>query len=98
MARQEHQGLTIHHHVWDRAVMSPCGRIQQQRHQAYDQFLKDKDTGDQGYALASLLSWLTVVGCVCHDLSNALRWSVTSFFDDRACMRSLWVVFESLKN
>ena len=97
MARQNFESIAIHHHVWDRAIVRPCERHQLQRHAAYDSMLEDElDAGEA--MLSKLLSWVTVVGCVAHDLSNSLRWSITSFLDDTEKMRACWVVMESLRN
>ena len=43
MARESHrQAVTISHHIWDRAVVEPCGRHARSRHAAYDLFLEEE--------------------------------------------------------
>ena len=98
MARESHRhAITISHHIWDRAVKMPCGRHARCRHSAYDLFLEDA-VGEEEALLASLMSWVAVVGCACHDLHNALRWSVVEYLDNVATMRNCLIVLESLRN
>ena len=48
--------------------------------------------------MRDLQTWHTCVGCCCHDVHNALKWSVMEYVSDKNIMRSAWIVLESLRS
>lgn len=98
MARQSpRDAITISHHVFDRALKESCGRLQMQRHRAFDEF-EEAEHGPEHARLSSLRSWCVTVGCSAHDVHNAFRWSIMAFVGDPAVMRKCWVVLQSLRS
>ena len=45
---------------------------------------------EQTGAHSSLLHWHTYVGCVCHDLHNALKWSMSAEFQDTDMLKKIY--------
>ena len=92
-----HQGLLVEFHKYDRALKSACGRLHRQMHLA----LEDKADEDLHPGLSYrlyLTHWQFCEGCFAHDCHNGLKWSVLNFTRDKDCMRSSYLVHESLRH
>jgi hypothetical protein len=92
-----HEGILVSVCIWDRAVFSACKRRQQQRAEAYR--IHTEAVSGEGVAhMQWLLHWQVFSPCRAHDCHNALKWSTQLQVSDRATMRSVWIVLESLRN
>ena len=91
-----HEGISITHHTYDRAVFTAMRRRLLQRQVAMDNYLIDQDE-DTGVPW-SLKTWTLVTACCAHDVHNALKWAVLQYFSDKSVMRDTWCVHASLRN
>ena len=91
-----HLGPLITHGVWDRAIKSPCARLQLQRAAAWR--LHHSNFDEDEASSAWLWHWVTSAGCAAHDFTNALRWANLQFFGSRQLMKRMWIVVEALRS
>ena len=92
-----HASLLVSHHCWDRTVCSANDRKQRQLHRAHYEHMLAQDASGTAQ-LQWLLSWYTCTGCMLHDVQNSLKWSILSYVQDKATMRSCFIACESLRN
>lgn len=91
-----HQGLVIEFHKYDRAVKSALGRLHLQFSMAWDDQQYESRHPGEAHRL-HLLHWFFCEACAAHDTHNGLKWSVLNFTKDKECMRSSFLVHESLR-
>lgn len=91
-----HQGICVQHHSADRAAFEALDRCFRQRHQAYYTPSIGPELGE-GALLLELTDWIVGTGCCCHDLQNALKWSLASLWTGQE-IQDLHIVIEALRN
>ena len=92
-----HRGLAVHHYCWDRAVYSPLERRVKQLHMHVAKQLAVSDASIDGKFLY-LTNWIFASGCCNHDAHNALKWAMANQEPSPDCLKSLFIVMESLRN
>jgi hypothetical protein len=92
-----HSGLCISFHKYDRAIQTPLDRL----HRKFQAALDDKSSEDlhlgQSYRLW-ITNWWFCVGCFAHDCHGGLKWSILNFTKDKECMRSTFLLYETLRH
>lgn len=92
-----HRGLCVVFHKFDRAVQQPMARLFRKFTAAWeDRFSQENDAG-LSYRLY-LTNWYLSTGCFAHDCHGGLKWSILNFSSDKECMRSCFLVHESLRH
>jgi hypothetical protein len=86
----------VHHHVYDRAILTSVARKQKALHVAR-QFNEDAILPEGDARLRWLLSLFTSAGCVVHDSHNALKWAVFQRSTELDTVRHLFVCVESIR-
>lgn len=96
LRRTGHRGISVQHHAADRAAFDAIDRCFRQRHQAYYTPRLGPDLGEEA-PLLELTDWILSTACCCHDLQNALKWSLSSLWTGQD-IQDLHVCMESLRN
>ena len=80
--------LVISHYCFDRAVMAPVSRRMMQWHRG----------GLPGAAHSDRVEDLTLcTGCACHDVQNALKWSLSAYLSGGALSLEILAVLSGLR-
>ena len=91
-----HVGLCIEFHKYDRALMVALGRLHRQLQVCLDDDQEERLSAGEARRLY-LLHWFSVRGCAAHDAHNGLKWSVLNYSRDKDCMRSAYILHQSLR-
>ena len=91
-----HVGLCIEFHKYDRALMSALGRLHRQLQVCLDDDQEERLSAGEARRLY-LLHWLFCEGCAAHDAHNGLKWSVLNYCRDKDCLRSAYILHQSLR-
>lgn len=92
-----HQGLCIIFHKYDRALQTSLDRMHRQFQAALDDRTAEQEHEGRSYRLW-LTNWFFCVGCFAHDCHGGLKWAIASFAKDKDCMRSAFILHESLRH
>ena len=88
--------LVVHHHVYDRAILSSLVRKRKALRMA--RTLREDAILLEGEArLRVLLSLVTSAGCVLHDSHNALKWAALQRITEPDTVRHLFVCIGSVR-
>ena len=96
LRKLEHQGICISHFAADRAVFGAMLRKFKQLREVYYSEAFGVGASEQG-RFRYLLDWVVGTPCCCHDLQNALKWSLESV-GDSGLVDDLHIIMESLRN
>jgi hypothetical protein len=91
-----HEHIFLFFGVWDRAVAKPMKRLTRQYYSGQHEHNRTRFSEGRAHRLLST-TWLCFVGCINHDVRNALKWGSMQY-SDRDTLRKSFVVLESLRN
>ena len=93
-----HQGISVSHYCFDRALFSSLDRLMRQRHVLYHKVAAAGGASTGLDALSDLTDWVVSTGCANHDAQNALKWGLASLDCGEEVTKKLHIVIESLRN
>jgi hypothetical protein len=81
----------------DRALRSSLEHIMQMHHKFIDEEISSCLPPGEA-SLLRLLHWQVHTGRVCHDVHDAMKWSMLRSFSDQEVLKSAYITVESLRN
>lgn len=92
-----HEGISIAHYAFDRAIFSALCRRMAQRHELFHKEEEAKGA-PQTLVPKRLLDWRLGTGCAMHDAQNGLKWALAPYVESGDTIRDLHIAIESLRN
>ena len=92
-----HIDIQIIHHVYDRAVKSSIEKLILKHHKFQMQQLMQEEGASKSF-LADLLTWHSIVGCVNHDVHNALKWCASEFTMNKTTLKGAYITTSAARN
>lgn len=92
-----HDGISISHYAFDRAIYAPLLRKLLQRH-GLQQARQEATQQAQPVVPRHLLNWVVGTGCAMHDAQNGFKWALAPYVQSTDIVRDLHITIESLRN
>ncbi|CAK0909364.1 unnamed protein product [Prorocentrum cordatum] len=93
-----HQGISVHHYSWDRALFSSMRTLYRKYHVHLIHNNLDGGPNEMSQQLRYHLNWPVFTGCGLHDAHKGQEWALHAEYADGDILRRVHIAVESLRN